>query len=101
LCGVLKNIGIVGISVLIWGTIISGLQIFGYTIASAGLVYYGLGYEGIMMLGAAVKAKWDAPGSVSKGWKTTLAMAAGAIFMFSLIVMWRNAGEAPEFPATP
>jgi hypothetical protein len=47
LCGVGKNILLVVASVLIWGTIITGLQIFGYTIALAGLVYYGVGYEGI------------------------------------------------------
>jgi hypothetical protein len=47
LCGVGKNILLVVASVLIWGTIITGLQVFGYTIALAGLVYYGVGYEGI------------------------------------------------------
>jgi hypothetical protein len=47
LCGVGKNIILVVASVLIWGTIITGLQVFGYTIALAGLVYYGVGYEGI------------------------------------------------------
>ncbi|KAH8811924.1 triose-phosphate transporter [Xylogone sp. PMI_703] len=48
LCGVLKNILIVIASVLVWGTVITGLQIIGYTIASAGLVYYGVGYDGIV-----------------------------------------------------
>jgi hypothetical protein len=47
LCGVLKNILLVLASVLIWGTIITPLQILGYGIALAGLVYYGVGYEGI------------------------------------------------------
>jgi hypothetical protein len=47
LCGVGKNILLVVASVLIWGTIITGMQVFGYTIALAGLVYYGVGYEGI------------------------------------------------------
>jgi len=47
LCGVGKNIFLVVASVLIWGTIITGMQVFGYTIALAGLVYYGVGYEGI------------------------------------------------------
>lgn len=47
LCGVLKNILLVVASVLIWGTIIMPIQIFGYAIALAGLVYYGVGYEGI------------------------------------------------------
>jgi hypothetical protein len=47
LCGVLKNILLVVASVLIWGTVVTWLQVFGYGIATAGLVYYGVGYEGI------------------------------------------------------
>jgi hypothetical protein len=47
LCGVLKNILLVVASVVFWGTIITGLQVVGYGIALAGLVYYGVGYEGI------------------------------------------------------
>jgi hypothetical protein len=48
LCGVLKNILLVIASVAIWGTIITWLQVLGYGIATAGLVYYGVGYEGVM-----------------------------------------------------
>lgn len=47
LCGVLKNILLVIASVLIWGSVITGLQFIGYGIATAGLIYYGVGYEGI------------------------------------------------------
>ena len=54
LCGVLKNILLVVASVVIWGTIIGGLQVFGYGIALAGLVYYGVGYDGIMTYWAAI-----------------------------------------------
>jgi drug/metabolite transporter (DMT)-like permease len=43
LCGVLKDILLVGASVLIWGTVISGLQMFGYSIAIIGMLYYKLG----------------------------------------------------------
>ncbi|KAI9846714.1 MAG: hypothetical protein M1837_003770 [Sclerophora amabilis] len=45
LCGVLKDVLLVGASMLIWGTPISGLQAFGYAIALGGLVYYKLGAE--------------------------------------------------------
>jgi hypothetical protein len=48
LCGVLKNILLVVASIIFWGTIITGLQFFGYAIALVGLVYYGVGYEGVM-----------------------------------------------------
>lgn len=43
LCGVLKDILLVAASIAIWGTPISGLQYFGYSIALCGLVYYKLG----------------------------------------------------------
>jgi len=49
LCGVLKNILLVIASVIIWGSIITGLQFIGYGIATAGLIYYGVGYEGIQI----------------------------------------------------
>lgn len=48
LCGVLKNILLVVASILLWGTIITPLQFFGYSIALCGLVYYGVGYDGIV-----------------------------------------------------
>lgn len=47
LCGVLKNILLVVASVFIWGTVISWLQFIGYGIATFGLVYYGIGWEGV------------------------------------------------------
>ena len=52
LCGVLKDILLVGASVAIWGTPISGLQGFGYSIALCGLIYYKLG-------GATLKAQFS------------------------------------------
>lgn len=45
LCGVLKDILLVGASILIWGTHISLLQMFGYSIALGGLIYYKLGAD--------------------------------------------------------
>ena len=43
LCGVLKDILLVAASIAIWGTPISPLQYFGYTVALCGLIYYKLG----------------------------------------------------------
>ncbi|KAI9737380.1 MAG: hypothetical protein M1834_009534 [Cirrosporium novae-zelandiae] len=45
LCGVLKDIILVAASMMIWGTPVSGLQFFGYSIALGGLVYYKLGAD--------------------------------------------------------
>ncbi|KAI9882891.1 MAG: hypothetical protein M1823_005363 [Watsoniomyces obsoletus] len=45
LCGVLKDILLVAASMMIWGTPVSPLQMFGYSIALGGLVYYKLGAD--------------------------------------------------------
>lgn len=45
LCGVLKDILLVAASMAIWGTQVSGLQFFGYSVALTGLVYYKLGAD--------------------------------------------------------
>ena len=55
LCGVLKDILLVAASIAIWGTPISALQYFGYSIALCGLVYYKLG-------GATIKAQFSEMG---------------------------------------
>ncbi|TAQ86231.1 hypothetical protein B7494_g5443 [Chlorociboria aeruginascens] len=47
LCGVLKDILLVFASIAIWGTIITPLQCFGYSIALAGMLWYKLGAESI------------------------------------------------------
>lgn len=45
LCGVLKDILLVFASIAIWGTPVSALQYFGYSIALCGLIYFKLGSE--------------------------------------------------------
>lgn len=40
LCGVLKDVLLVLLSIAIWGTMITNLQIFGYAIALLGLFFY-------------------------------------------------------------
>ncbi|TDZ35978.1 putative sugar phosphate/phosphate translocator [Colletotrichum trifolii] len=47
LCGVLKDVMLVVASMMIWGTQVTGLQFFGYSIALGGMVYYKLGFEQI------------------------------------------------------
>lgn len=44
----LKNILIVVASMLVWGTIVGGLQALGFSIALVGLVYYSIGHDAIV-----------------------------------------------------
>ncbi|KAI5849154.1 triose-phosphate transporter family-domain-containing protein [Tricharina praecox] len=48
LCGVLKDILLVVLSILIWQTEVTLLQFIGYSIALAGLVWYKLGPEKVL-----------------------------------------------------
>ncbi|KAK3685980.1 triose-phosphate transporter family-domain-containing protein [Podospora appendiculata] len=48
LTGILKNILLVIVAVLIWHTSITSLQLLGYAIALAGLVYYSVGWDQIV-----------------------------------------------------
>ncbi|MCJ1314587.1 hypothetical protein MMC25_008269 [Agyrium rufum] len=43
LCGVLKDIILVFASIMIWGTPVTGLQFFGYSLSLSAMVYYKLG----------------------------------------------------------
>ncbi|EKD14075.1 uncharacterized protein L3040_007925 [Drepanopeziza brunnea f. sp. 'multigermtubi'] len=58
LCGVLKDILLVAASMLIWGTRISGLQAFGYTVALCGMVYYKLGQKELKPFIAEGTRRW-------------------------------------------
>jgi hypothetical protein len=47
LSGVIKDVMLVVASMIIWGTQVTALQFFGYSIALSGMVYYKLGYENL------------------------------------------------------
>lgn len=58
LCGVLKDVLLVVASMIIWGTQVSGLQFFGYSIALGGMVYYKLGFEAIKGYAGEAGRQW-------------------------------------------
>jgi hypothetical protein len=91
LCGVLKNILLVIASVLIWGTIITGLQIFGYGVATAGLIYYGVGYEGVMtyytVTQTYARKLWEGEADASTAPRSMLLRKAALITMYTIIVL--------------
>ncbi|KAK3995619.1 triose-phosphate transporter family-domain-containing protein [Cladorrhinum sp. PSN332] len=63
LTGILKNILLVVVAVMIWHTSITALQAFGYSIALAGLLYYSLGWDQIVVISATaglyLKRLWE------------------------------------------
>lgn len=96
LCGVLKNILLVGASVLIWGSVITGLQFVGYGIATAGLVYYGVGYEGIQTYYAVAQTyankMWEGESDASTAPQSTLIRKSIVISVFVTILILIIAG---------
>ena len=98
LCGVLKNIFLVVASVLIWRTIVTPLQVFGYGMASAGVVYYGVGYEGIhtyyTVSQTYAKKLWDDQRETSLAPRTIQLRKALVISMYATILVLLVAGTA-------
>ena len=58
LCGVLKDVMLVVASMIIWGTQVTALQFFGYSIALGGMVYYKLGFEAIKGYAGEAGRQW-------------------------------------------
>ncbi|TQV92580.1 hypothetical protein V2A60_009053 [Cordyceps javanica] len=63
ICGVLKDILLVIASMVIFGSRVTALQFFGYSIALGGMVYYKLGYEQLKGHIADFNRQWAAFGA--------------------------------------
>lgn len=92
LCGVLKDILLVAASMLIWGTPISGLQAFGYSIALCGMVYYKLGLEAIKGYAAEGGRQWAEFGASRPVLRKVIVIMAALLFVFILF-----GGLAPSY----
>jgi len=92
LCGVLKDILLVVASVMIWGTIISPLQIFGYGIALCGLVYYKLGAETLKGYFSEVNRQWAEFGARRPALRKLIVLGLVILTIFVLL-----GGLAPTY----
>jgi hypothetical protein len=92
LCGVLKDILLVGASMMIFGSRISGLQAFGYSIAICGMLYYKLGQKELKPFIAECGRRWAEFGSSKPVLRKLL-----VIFLFILVVITLLGGLAPTY----
>lgn len=92
LCGVLKDVLLVLASVAIWSTPVSGLQIFGYTIALGGMVYYKLGGDALKSYGAEAGRQWAELGSTRPALRKLVVIGGAILFVFILF-----GGIAPAY----
>lgn len=85
LCGVLKDILLVAASIAIWGTPVSALQYFGYSIALAGLVYYKLGGATIKAQLSEMNRAWAEYGANHPALRKVIVFGAVLIFLFLVL----------------
>ena len=92
LCGVLKDIMLVCASMLIWGTPVSALQFFGYSIALSGMLYYKLGAEQLKGYASQVGRSWSEFGVQRPALRKVVVFLAVLLTIFILL-----GGLAPTF----
>lgn len=92
LCGVLKDILLVIASVLIWGTMISHLQMFGYSIALLGMLWFKFGKEKIKEYLSQANRAWAEFGSTRPAMRKVLIFGLVVVTIFVLF-----GGLAPSY----
>ena len=85
LCGVLKDILLVGASIAIWGTPISALQYFGYSVALGGLIYYKLGATTIKAQFSEAGRLWAEFGSKRPALRKVIVFGGILMILFVLL----------------
>lgn len=85
LCGVLKDILLVAASIAIWGTPVSALQYFGYSVALAGLVYYKLGGATIKAQLSELNRAWAEYGAKHPAVRKVIVFGSVLVFLFLVL----------------
>ena len=85
LSGILKDILLVFASILIWGTTVTPLQFFGYSIALGGMVYYKLGADSLKGFFSESSRKWAEYGAKRPAQRKVVVFAA--VILMLLILM--------------
>ena len=85
LCGVLKDILLVFASIAIYGTVVTSLQFFGYSIALGGLIYFRLGADQIKGYFSDGRRKWAEYGAAKPAQRKII--VAGIVIVTLFILM--------------
>jgi drug/metabolite transporter (DMT)-like permease len=99
LCGVLKDIMLVAASMMIWGTQVTPLQFFGYSIALGGMVYYKLGYDKLRAYIGEGNRRWAEFGT-RKPATRKLVVIISSVFFLLLCFGSLAPSYAPEYDPT-
>lgn len=76
----------------IWGTPVSGLQFFGYSIALGGLLYYKLGSDQLKQYASSAGRSWDEFGANKPATRKLVVIGSVIVFVFLLL-----GGLAPTY----
>jgi len=99
LCGVLKDIMLVIASMAIWGTQVTALQFFGYSVALGGMVYYRLGYDQLKGHIGEASRQWAEFGARKPVLRKISVIVLCAFIIFALLGGLAPS-YAPEYNAT-
>lgn len=83
---------LVAASMIIWGTQVTGLQFFGYSIALCGMVYYKLGYETLKVYAGEAGRHWAEFGNSRPVLRKISIMVFAVLVVFVLL-----GGLAPTY----
>ncbi|WEW54960.1 hypothetical protein PRK78_000387 [Emydomyces testavorans] len=86
LCGVLKDILLVTISAIWWKTPVTALQLFGYSIAIGGLLYYKLGTDKIKEYASQANRTWVEYGATNPIRRRVIIFGASTVLVLFLLV---------------
>lgn len=93
LSGVLKDILLVVLSVLIWRTPVTPLQIYGYSIALGGLIYYKIGDEQAKAIYA--KVVWDENSLINRAKRSPLVRFVGVgVLLIVALLAWAHSSRS-------
>lgn len=81
---------------MIWGTPVTGLQFFGYSIALGGMVYYKLGYEQLKGYMGEANRQWAEFGARKPVLRKLAIIVFSALVFFSLFT-----AMAPSYAYDP
>ncbi|OJD16743.1 hypothetical protein AJ78_03122 [Emergomyces pasteurianus Ep9510] len=96
LCGVLKDVLLVGISAAYWKTPVTPLQLFGYSIALGGMVYYKLGADKLKEYVNHANRTWAEYGSANPIQRRLVVIAASFLIVVLLLVVMGSPGGMVE-----
>ncbi|KLU91108.1 hypothetical protein MAPG_09631 [Magnaporthiopsis poae ATCC 64411] len=94
ICGVFKDLLLVASSMIIWQTVVSPLQFFGYSIALAGIVHYKLGTDTIKGYAAEAGRSWAEFGAQKPVRRQMVIMAS--VFSLLVVILWAMGPYAAE-----